>query len=45
VLNAAILAALVVYALRQATLRAIDKGGAQEEATIAGLERSDEGGV
>ena len=45
VLNAAILAALVVYALRQATLRAVDKGGAREEATIAGLERTDEGGV
>jgi predicted MFS family arabinose efflux permease len=45
VLNAVILSCLLAYALRQAVLRAIDKGGAQEEATIAGLERSDEGGV
>lgn len=45
VLNALILAALLGYALRQAVLRAVDKGGAREEATIAGLERSDEGGV
>jgi len=45
VLNALILAALLAYALRQAVLRSIDKGGAREEATIAGLERSDEGGV
>ncbi|MET3668111.1 MFS transporter [Caulobacter sp. 1776] len=45
VLNAIILASLLAYALRQAVLRSIDKGGAREEATIAGLERSDEGGV
>jgi hypothetical protein len=45
VLNAAILASLLAYALRQAVLRGVDKGGAREEATIAGLERSDEGGV
>ncbi|RRN66246.1 MFS transporter [Caulobacter sp. 602-1] len=45
ILNAAILTALVVYALREATLREVDKGGAREEATIAGLERTDEGGV
>jgi predicted MFS family arabinose efflux permease len=45
VLNALILTALLAYALRQAVLRSIDKGGAREEATIAGLERSDEGGV
>jgi MFS family permease len=44
-LNAVILTALVGYALRQTVLRAVDKGGATEEATIAGLEQSDEGGV
>ena len=45
VLNAAILAALVFYALRQTVLRSVSQLGAREEATIAGLERSDEGGV
>ena len=45
VLNALILAAMLAYALRQAVLRAVSQGGAREEATIAGLERSDEGGV
>lgn len=45
VLNALILAALLAYALRQAMLRSADKGGPSEEATIAGLERGDEGGV
>ncbi|USQ95166.1 MFS transporter [Caulobacter sp. RL271] len=45
VLNAMILAAMLAYALRQAVLRAVTQGGAREEATIAGLERSDEGGV
>jgi MFS family permease len=44
-LNAVILTALVGYALRQTVLRSVDRGGATEEATIAGLERSDEGGV
>ncbi len=45
VLNAVILAAMLAYALRQAVLRSVSQGGAREEATIAGLERSDEGGV
>jgi len=45
VLNALILAAMLGYALRQAVLRSVSHGGAREEATIAGLERSDEGGV
>ncbi|WP_184722652.1 MFS transporter [Caulobacter sp.] len=45
VLNAAVLAALVVYALRQAQLRSVSQADADKEATLAGLERSDEGGV
>ncbi|MBO9543803.1 MFS transporter [Caulobacter sp.] len=45
VLNAVILAALLGYALRQAMLRAAGDRDAREEATIAGLERTDEGGV
>ena len=45
VLNALILAAMLAYALRQAVLRSVSQAGAREEATIAGLERSDEGGV
>jgi MFS family permease len=45
VLNAVILACLLAYALRQVVLRGISQAGAREEATIAGLERSDEGGV
>ncbi len=45
VLNAAVLAALVVYALRQAQLRAVGEADPDKEATLAGLERSDEGGV
>lgn len=45
VLNAAVLAALLFYALRQAVLSKVSQVGADKEATIAGLERSDEGGV
>jgi MFS family permease len=45
VLNALILASLLGYALRQAMLRAAGDGDARDEATIAGLERTDEGGV
>ena len=45
VLNAAILVGLLAYALRQAMLRAISQTGPETEATIAGLERADEGGV
>jgi len=45
VLNAVILAGLLVYALRQAMLKRASDGDAQEEATLAGLERGDEGGV
>ena len=45
VLNTTILACLLVYALRQVVLRSISQGGATQEATIAGLERADEGGV
>ena len=45
VLNAAVLAALVIYALRQAQLRAVGEADPDKEATLAGLERSDEGGV
>jgi len=44
VLNAVILASLVAYAIRQTVLRSVSQD-ASEEATIAGLERSDEGGV
>lgn len=45
VLNAVILAGLLVYALRQTMLKRASDGDAQEEATLAGLERGDEGGV
>ena len=45
VLNALILTGLVYYAIRQTVLRSVSQAGAREEATIAGLERSDEGGV
>jgi MFS family permease len=45
VLNAVILASLLAYALRQAMLKRASDGDAQEEATLAGLERGDEGGV
>lgn len=45
VLNALILTGLVAYAIRQTVLRSVTQAGADEEATIAGLERSDEGGV
>jgi MFS family permease len=45
VLNAVILAGLLAYALRQAMLKRASDGDAQEEATLAGLERGDEGGV
>jgi MFS family permease len=44
-LNTAILLGLLVYALRQVMLRSVNQGDADEEAAIAGLERSDEGGV
>jgi len=44
VLNALILLGLLVYALRQAALRKISDADPQEEATLASLERSDEGG-
>ena len=43
VLNAVILLGLLVYALRQAALRKISDADPQEEATLASLERSDEG--
>ena len=42
---ALILAAMLAYALRQAVLRSVSDVGPEREATIAGLERSDEGGV
>jgi MFS family permease len=42
-LNTAILLGLLVYALRQEMLRKANEGDAQEEATLASLERSDEG--
>lgn len=45
VLNALILAAMLAYALRQAVLRSVSDVGPEREAMIAGLERSDEGGV
>lgn len=45
VLNAVVLAALVVYAIRQSQLRSVSQADADKEATLAGLERSDEGGV
>jgi hypothetical protein len=38
-----ILGGLLVYALRQEMLRKANEGDAQEEATLASLERSDEG--
>lgn len=45
VLNTAILAGLLVYAIRQAMLRSVTQVAPTAEATLAGLERSDEGGV
>ncbi|MFY8208050.1 MAG: MFS transporter, partial [Caulobacter sp.] len=45
VLNTVILLAMLVYAMRQVMLRSVNQGDADEEAAIAGLERSDEGGV
>lgn len=42
-LNTVILGGLLVYALRQEMLRKANDGDAQEEATLASLERSDEG--
>ena len=42
-LNTVILGGLLVYALRQEILRKANEGDAQEEATLASLERSDEG--
>ncbi|WP_297516147.1 MFS transporter [uncultured Caulobacter sp.] len=45
VLNTAILVGLLAYALRQAVLRTVNQAGPEDEATIAGLERADEGGV
>lgn len=45
VLNTVILLAMLVYAMRQVMLRSVNRGDADKEATIAGLERSDEGGV
>jgi len=42
-LNTVILGGLLVYALRQEMLRKANEGDAQEEATLASLERSDEG--
>lgn len=42
-LNTAILLGLLVYALRQEMLRKANEGDPQEEATLASLERSDEG--
>ena len=45
ILNAVILAAMLVYALRQTVLRNVnDTVDAQDEATLAGLERNDESG-
>jgi hypothetical protein len=45
-LNAVILAGMMVYALKNTILRAAgETGDADEEATLAILERSDEGGV
>lgn len=42
-LNTVILAGLLVYAMSQEMLRRANEGDAQEEATLASLERSDEG--
>ncbi|WP_421736591.1 MFS transporter [Caulobacter sp.] len=42
-LNTLILAGLLVYAMSQEMLRRANEGDAQEEATLASLERSDEG--
>ncbi len=42
-LNTVILLGLLVYALRQEMLRRANEGDAEEEATLASLERSDEG--
>lgn len=45
ILNAVILAAMLVYAIRQPTLaKSPTDGDAQDEATLAGLERNDESG-
>ncbi|PHY21196.1 MFS transporter [Caulobacter sp. BP25] len=44
-LNALILAAMLAYAVRQTVLRSVSQASPEREATIAGLERSDEGGV
>lgn len=44
-LNTLILAGMLVYAVRQVVLASVSQVGAEQEATIAGLERSDEGGV
>jgi predicted MFS family arabinose efflux permease len=43
VLNAAILSGLLIYAFRQSALRKASDADAQDEATLASLERSDEG--
>jgi len=43
VLNAVVLLGLLVYALRQAALKRISEADPQDEATLASLERSDEG--
>ena len=45
VLNAVLLVSLLAYAIRQTVLNRVSDASAQEEATLAGLERSDEGGV
>jgi MFS family permease len=45
VLNTVILIAMLFYAMRQVMLRSVNQDDADREATIAGLERSDEGGV
>ncbi len=44
-LNTTILVCLLVYALRQVMLKAVNQVAPEAEATIAGLERTDEGGV
>jgi hypothetical protein len=45
VLNAVLLVAMLAYAIHQTVLKRVSDADAQEEATLAGLERSDEGGV
>lgn len=45
VLNAVLLVAMLAYAIQQTVLKRVSDADAQEEATLAGLERSDEGGV